>query len=76
MMKSRVGIEADRHAHLARDRDQLVGVVQRVQIRPADPARLDLDEHVAGAGHRVGDVFHHEGTPTGNGGTHAREATS
>ena len=68
-------IEADRRAHLARDRDQLVGVVQRVQIGAADPARLDRDQHVARAEHGIGDVLDDENTTTGDGGTHGGETT-
>ncbi len=47
------GIERHRRADLAGDRHQLGGVMQRVQIRAADPARLDGDQRVARAENRA-----------------------
>ena len=75
MMKSLRRIERRRHAHLLRDRDQLVGVVQGVQVGAADAARLDRDQRVARTEHRLGDVLDDEDTTTGDGGTHTSRLT-
>ncbi len=66
-------VEAQRRFHLPGDRDQLVGVMERVQIGPADPARLHRDHDVARTGDRVGDVVDDEDPTTGNGGAHVGE---
>ena len=68
-------IERERHAHLAHDRDQLVGVMERVKIGTADPACLHRDQHVAGARHGIRNVFHDEDAPTGDSGAHDGERT-
>ena len=70
MMKSRSGSKVIGASISRAIVDELIGVMQRVQIRPADTARLDGHQDVARAGYGVGDVFDDEHTSTGNSGTH------
>ena len=68
-------VEADRCTHLACDRDELVGVVQRVEVGAADPAGLDRHQHVARTEYGVGNLLDHEDTTTGDGSTHGARLT-
>jgi hypothetical protein len=47
-----------------------LGVLQRVQVRAADPARQCPDEHLAGLRLRHRDIGHHERAVTHDGGAH------
>ena len=50
--------------------DELVGVLEGVEVRAADPAGEGPHQHLAGAGLGHGDVCDHEGAVAHHRGTH------
>jgi hypothetical protein len=64
----------DEQTRLARRSDQLVGVLQGMEVRPADAARERLYEHLAGARLRLGNRVDDEGPVAHDGGSHGAVA--
>jgi hypothetical protein len=50
--------------HLPAERDHLAAVPEEVQVRAADPARLDLDQDLSEPRHRVGHLVDQQGAAT------------